>query len=31
MKKIKIKMNKLVYIGLSILEISITSMYDFLV
>ena len=29
MKKIKIKMNKLVYLGLSILEISKTSMYEF--
>ena len=29
MKKIKIKMNKLVYLGLSILEISKTLMYEF--
>ena len=30
-KKIKVKMNKLVYLGLSILEISKTLMYEFLV
>ena len=29
MKKIKVKMNKLVYLGLSILEISKTIMYEF--
>ena len=29
MKKTKVKMNKLVYLGLSILEISKTLMYDF--
>ena len=29
MKKIKIKMNKPVYLGLSILEISKTLMYEF--
>ena len=29
MKKIKIKMNKPVYLGLSILEISKTRMYEF--
>ena len=31
MKKIKVKMNKPVYLGLSILEISKTLMYEFLV
>ena len=29
MKKIKVKMNKLVYLGISILEISKTLMYEF--
>ena len=29
MKKIKVKMNKPVYLGLSILEISKTLMYEF--
>ena len=29
MKKIRVKMNKLVYLSLSILEISKTSMYEF--
>ena len=29
MKKTKVKMNKLIYLGLSILEISKTSMYEF--
>ena len=29
MKKVEVKMNKLVYLGLSILEISKTLMYEF--